>query len=90
MHSQVERSLAHADAALAAMLQNAAVLHQCTSDDAFYLHLSQWHSRGVSPSPIPSYISAQFDIPLAGLTYNDIAYLARAYRISRGQSGDAL
>ena len=46
--------------------------------------------EGVSPSPIPSYISAQFDIPLAGLTYNDIAYLARAYNISRGQSGDAL
>ena len=45
-----------------------------------------------SPSPIPSYISAQFDIPLAaaGLAYNDIAYLARAYNISRGQSGDAL
>ena len=54
MHSQVERSLAHADAALAAMLQNAAVLHQCTSDDAFYLYLSQWHSRGrlTEPNPI--------------------------------------
>ena len=54
MHSQVERSLAHADAALATMLQNAAVLHQCTSDDAFYLYLSQWHSRGrlTEPNPI--------------------------------------